>query len=68
MLQPQYGDWGTNVGYFYFAVNVVSFVLTFLFVPETAKLTLEQIDEYFASGVPAWRTSIRKNKKLAKGE
>ncbi|KAF2171025.1 hypothetical protein M409DRAFT_64013 [Zasmidium cellare ATCC 36951] len=68
MLQPQYGNWGTNVGYFYFAVNAVSFVLTFIFVPETAKLTLEQIDEYFASGVPAWKTSVRKNKKLAKGE
>lgn len=67
MLQPQYGNWGTNVGYFYFAVNAVSFALTFLFVPETANLTLEQIDEYFMSGVPAWRTSIRKNKLLAKG-
>ena len=40
-------------------------VLTFLFVPETARLTLEQIDDYFFSGKPAWTTSTSRNKKIA---
>lgn len=43
-------------------------ILTYLFVPETARLTLEQIDEYFFSGRAAWRTSTGRNKKIAKGE
>lgn len=43
-------------------------VLTFFFVPETARLTLEQIDEYFFSGKPAWKTSTSQNKKIAKGQ
>lgn len=49
-------------------VSFVMLVLTFLLIPETARLTLEQIDEYFLSGRPAWRTSIGRNKSIAKGE
>ena len=39
-----------------------------VWVPETARLTLEQIDDYFLSGRKAWRTSIGRNKKIAKNE
>ena len=39
-------------------------VLIFAFVPETARLTLEQIDDYFMSGEKAWKTSITRNKKV----
>jgi hypothetical protein len=42
-------------------------VLVFLFVPETARLTLEQIDEYYLSGAMAWKTSTGRNKKIAMG-
>jgi hypothetical protein len=49
-------------------VTFVMLVLTFLFVPETARLTLEQIDEYFFSGRVAWKTSTHRNKMIAKGE
>ena len=42
-------------------------VLTYFLVPETARLTLEQIDDYYLSGRPAWKTSTRLNKKLAAG-
>ncbi|KAF2159495.1 hypothetical protein M409DRAFT_70950 [Zasmidium cellare ATCC 36951] len=62
MLRLEYGNMGTNVGYFYFGLTLVMFVLAFLFVPETAKLSLEQIDDYFNSGRPAWRTSLRRNR------
>lgn len=63
MLSPDYGNMGANVGYFYFAVTLVWFVLVFFFVPETASLTLEQIDHLFEPGQRAWRSSLSRNKK-----
>ena len=68
MLNVNYGNMGINVGYFYFGLDVILFIVLFLYMPETARLTLEQIDDYFASGRRAWRTSIKRNKKIAKGE
>jgi SP family sugar:H+ symporter-like MFS transporter len=65
MLSPNYGNMGPNVGYFYAGVTVVVAVLVFLLVPETAQLTLEQIDEVFNSGIMAWKTSAAKNKVIA---
>ncbi|CAG8388714.1 unnamed protein product [Penicillium salamii] len=62
MLSPNHGDMGASVGYFYAGVTVVVTILVFLLVPETAQLTLEQIDEVFNSGIMAWRTSVSKNK------
>lgn len=67
-LSPKYGNEGTNVGYFYFGLEVIALVLMFFFVPENARLTLEQIDEYFRSGRPARKTSLARNKKIARGE
>ena len=65
MINPKAGNMGTNVGYFYFAMCVVGLVSFFFLLPETARLSLEQIDDYFLSGKPAWKTSIKKNKQLA---
>ena len=65
MISPKYGNMGTDVGYFYFGLTVVLLILTIVFVPETARLKLEQIDDYFESGVPAWKTSLGKNKNLS---
>ncbi|KAJ3549220.1 hypothetical protein NM208_g601 [Fusarium decemcellulare] len=65
MLNAEYGNMSTNVGYFYFGITIVIIVLTFLFVPETAKLSLEQVDEYFLGGEPAWKTGMAKNKRIA---
>lgn len=62
MLGADYGNMGPNVGYFYAGVTAVIGVLTFLLVPETAGITLEQIDEGFNSGIRAWKTSLPKNK------
>lgn len=66
MLDAQYGNMGPNVGYFYASVTVVVALLIFLLVPETASLTLEQIDNVFDSGIPAWNTSVTGNKKIAR--
>lgn len=49
-------------------VTFAMLVLVFFLVPETARLTLEQIDEYYFSGRSAWKTSTRRNKKIMKGE
>ncbi|KAJ5087753.1 hypothetical protein N7456_011369 [Penicillium angulare] len=66
MLDAQYGNMGPDVGYFYAGVTVVILVLVFLLVPETASLTLEQIDDHFNSGRPAWKTSVARNKELVR--
>lgn len=68
MINPAYGNWGTNVGYFYFAVEVAIFVTIFLIVPENARLTLEQVDDFFQRDGKAWHTSLAKNKVIAKQE
>ena len=68
MLNVNYGNMGTNVGYFYFGLEFIALIVLFLVVPEVARLTLEQIDQHFISGRPAWRTSLARNKKIAKGE
>ncbi|KAG0156077.1 hypothetical protein PDIDSM_3253 [Penicillium digitatum] len=65
MLDADYGDMGSNVGYFYAAVTAVIGILSFLFVPETAGITLEQIDKGFNSGIKAWKTSLPKNRAIA---
>lgn len=65
MISPTYGNMGTNVGYFYFGIIVIVLIITLFFVPETARLKLEQIDDYFESGRPAWKTSTTRNKKIA---
>ena len=65
MINEKYGNMGTNVGYFYFGLLILGLVITYLVVPETGHLTLEEIDEYYDSGVKAWRTSLKKNKAKA---
>jgi SP family sugar:H+ symporter-like MFS transporter len=67
MLNVDYGDMGVNVGYFYFGLTVAVLLLVFLFVPETARLTLEQIDDFFLSGNKAWKTSTKRNIDIARG-
>ena len=63
MLGSDYGNMATNVGYFYFAVEIVLLILIFILLPEIGHLSLEQIDDYHELGVPAWKTSLIKNKR-----
>ena len=65
MLSKDYGNMGTNVGYFYFGVTVAMAVLIFVFVRD-AQLTLEQIDDFFLSSGKTWKTSTRKNKAISR--
>ena len=66
MINPQYGNMGTNIGYFYFGLELALFAIFFLVVPENARLTLEQIDEYFKGSIKPWKTSLAKNKVIAR--
>ena len=66
MINAHYGNWGTNVGYFYFAMELAILVVIFLVVPENARLTLEQVDNFFESDGKAWKTSLAKNKVIAR--
>ena len=68
MINPDYGNMGTDVGYFYFGITIFFLIITVFFMPETARLKLEQIDDYFESGLPAWKTSLARNKKIAAGD
>ena len=65
MLNANYGNMGTNVGYFYFGLTVIIWIIMYFFVPETARLSLEQIDQLFEDGTPAWKTSLKHNKAIA---
>lgn len=66
MLDANHGNMGPNVGYFYAGVTVVMAVLAFLLIPETGRLTLEQIDDVFESGIRPWQTSVARNKELTR--
>ena len=68
MINTGYGNLGTNVGHFYSSLNVANLILLFFLLPETGRLSLEAIDDIFASHRPAWKTSLKRNKHIAKGE
>ena len=68
MINKEYGNMGTNVGYFYFGLTLVDLVVIFFVLPETGQLSLEAIDDIFSSNRQAWKTSLKKNKLLAKSE
>ncbi|KAN0099834.1 general substrate transporter [Hyaloscypha variabilis] len=68
MLNVHYGNMGSNVGYFYFGITVAIWLLVFWLAPETARLTLEQVDDIFASKIRPWHTSVRRNQRIREGK
>ena len=44
-------------GFVFFGCVVFGTIFTFLFVYETKGLSLEEVDQLYASGIPAWRSS-----------
>ncbi|KAL4811669.1 hypothetical protein BDW67DRAFT_189460 [Aspergillus spinulosporus] len=59
MLSVKHGNMGTNVGYFYFGVTVVTFSPCSLY-PKQRISTFEQIDDFFLSSRKASKTSTKK--------
>ncbi|CAO1631767.1 unnamed protein product [Parajaminaea phylloscopi] len=47
---------GYNYGFVFAGANALNFFVAYFFVYETEKLTLEQIDEMYNSGIPAWKS------------
>ncbi|KAK5046475.1 hypothetical protein LTR84_008278 [Exophiala bonariae] len=66
MLSTKYGNMGTNVGYFFLGLSIAVGTFCYFFVPETGKLTLEEVDDIFLSRTPAPKTSYSKNKATAR--
>ena len=65
MINAEYRNMGTNIGYFYMGMEIAAAIILFLILPETGQLTLEKIDDYFASHTMPWATSLSKNKKYS---
>ncbi|KIV92368.1 hypothetical protein PV10_03676 [Exophiala mesophila] len=65
MISPNYGNMGLNVGYFFAGLSALIWVGSVFFVPETGQISLEQIDDLYMSGTSPWKTSLKKNKKIA---
>ncbi|TDZ16864.1 putative glucose transporter rco-3 [Colletotrichum orbiculare MAFF 240422] len=47
---------GSRVGLIYGSISALGLIWGFCCMPEMAKKSLEEIDEMFAAGVPAWRS------------
>ncbi|KAI1092260.1 general substrate transporter [Rostrohypoxylon terebratum] len=52
-INPAGLGWSAKYGYIWFLSNIIVFVFTWCFVPETRDRTLEEIDEIFEAKIPA---------------
>jgi len=52
-INPAALGWSARYGYIWFGSNMVLFVFTWFFIPETRDRTLEEIHEMFEKKVPA---------------
>ncbi|ANB12066.1 Mal11p [Sugiyamaella lignohabitans] len=53
IINPNEGNLGPKVGFIFFALSMINLVLLYLFLPEIAHRTFEELDELFANHVPA---------------
>lgn len=44
-------------GFVFAGANALNFIVAYFFVYETQSLTLEQVDDLYNSGVPAWKST-----------
>ncbi|KAL2286883.1 hypothetical protein FJTKL_06408 [Diaporthe vaccinii] len=51
-----------NMYYIFGAFNAAAFIHMLLMAPETKGFTLEEMDDVFNSGIPAWRTSGKRSR------
>ncbi|KAI4859369.1 general substrate transporter [Hypoxylon rubiginosum] len=52
-INPASLGWNAKYGYIWFGSNVIVFIFTWLFIPETRDRTLEEIHEMFEAKIPA---------------
>ncbi|KAI0015740.1 general substrate transporter [Xylariomycetidae sp. FL0641] len=51
-INPSALNIGANIGFIWFASNLITFVFVYLYLPETHRRSLEDIDEMFYAKVP----------------
>jgi MFS transporter, SP family, sugar:H+ symporter len=56
-IQNEPGNLGARVGMVYGSVSIIAMAFVWLVVPEMKGRSLEEIDELYHAGVPAWRAS-----------
>ena len=54
-VQNEPGNLGAKVGFVYGSFSFISVVFVWFLVPELSNRSLEELDELFQAGVPAWR-------------
>lgn len=54
-VQDAPGNLGSRVGMIYASISAVAIMFVYLVVPEMRGRSLEELDEMFQAGVPAWR-------------
>ncbi|KAK4183672.1 hypothetical protein QBC35DRAFT_393402, partial [Podospora australis] len=59
-INPENMNWGAKYGYIWAASNFVTSIFVFFFLPELKGRTLEEIDELFERGIPAWKFKTTK--------
>ncbi|OBR05309.1 Hexose transporter [Colletotrichum higginsianum IMI 349063] len=57
---------GSRVGLIYGSISALGLVWGWFFMPEMSKKSLEEIDEMFAAGVPAWKSRHWRGEHTAK--
>lgn len=55
-VQDAPGNLGSRVGMIYASISAVAIMFVYLVVPEMRGRSLEELDEMFQAGVPAWRS------------
>lgn len=53
-------DIGPLILLVFFGCLIAAFIYVYFFIPETKGISLEEVDELYTSGVPAWRSSTWK--------
>lgn len=55
-IQNEPGNLGARIGMVYGSVSIIAMAFVWFFVPEMKGRSLEELDELFHSGIPAWRS------------
>ncbi|KAH6714816.1 general substrate transporter [Leptodontidium sp. MPI-SDFR-AT-0119] len=55
MLSDQQAGWGQKTGLFFSGITYLFLIVCIFLFPETKGRTYQELDELFASGIPAWK-------------
>jgi hypothetical protein len=55
MYNVDSGNLGARTGFIFAGISLILLIVAVWIVPETAGLSVEEIDNLYTSGVPAWK-------------